>query len=162
MALKPCKECGHNVSTKATSCPQCGARMSKPTSLVTKVIAGIFIMSAAIAVFSPKPDAAPATQSAHKPPADPKREAAFQRTVAVVRSIKASLREPSSVQWEGILRNDDATVVCVTYRARNGFGGMNLEQAAYANGRISTSAAAWNKHCAGKTLTDERKIRLVV
>jgi uncharacterized membrane protein YvbJ len=25
MPLKPCRECGHQVSTEATKCPQCGA-----------------------------------------------------------------------------------------------------------------------------------------
>lgn len=25
MALKPCRECGQEVSTEATACPQCGA-----------------------------------------------------------------------------------------------------------------------------------------
>ena len=29
MALKKCKECGNNVSTKATSCPTCGAVIKK-------------------------------------------------------------------------------------------------------------------------------------
>ncbi len=30
MALKQCKECGKEVSTKATSCPHCGAVLKKP------------------------------------------------------------------------------------------------------------------------------------
>ncbi len=31
MALKKCKECGNEVSTKATSCPKCGAVIKKKT-----------------------------------------------------------------------------------------------------------------------------------
>jgi RNA polymerase subunit RPABC4/transcription elongation factor Spt4 len=27
--LKPCHECGHQVSTEAASCPQCGARFKE-------------------------------------------------------------------------------------------------------------------------------------
>ncbi|MGZ8845386.1 MAG: zinc-ribbon domain-containing protein [Pyrinomonadaceae bacterium] len=27
MPLKPCRECGHQVSTETVSCPQCGARL---------------------------------------------------------------------------------------------------------------------------------------
>gem|GEM_PF-4634097 len=50
----------------------------------------------------------------------------------------------------------------MVYRARNGFGGMNVEQAVYANKKISTSSATWNKHCAEKLLTNESKIRHVI
>lgn len=148
MALKPCIECGVNVSTKAAACPQCGARAKRPTSLLTKIVASILGLSVAIAVFAPKGDA----PSVAKKPADPKKEAAFQRTLVVVRSIKASLRDPASVKWGNIQAGEDASVVCVSYRARNGFGGMNLEGATYAGGKLTTSGTAWQKHCAGKKL----------
>lgn len=35
MALVKCKECGEDVSTKAKSCPKCGAKAPKKTSLFT-------------------------------------------------------------------------------------------------------------------------------
>jgi len=57
------------------------------------------------------------------------------------------MRDPESVRWQNIFTNDDGTIVCVAYRARNGFGGMNLEHATFANKQISTANAAWNKHC---------------
>lgn len=47
MAIKPCKECGAPVSDKAESCPMCGAKQKKKTSmlawfgLVLLVLAGI-------------------------------------------------------------------------------------------------------------------------
>ena len=47
MAIKPCKECGGPVSDKAESCPQCGAKQPKKTSvlawigLVLIILAGI-------------------------------------------------------------------------------------------------------------------------
>jgi len=163
MALKPCPECGNQVSTNVAACPQCGSRPKKPTSLLTKVIASAFAISIGISIIAANSgDSENKSSTAAKRPADPKKEAAFQKTVAVVRSIKASLRDPTSVQWEAILRNEDATVVCVVYRARNGFGGMNVEQVAYANKKLSTSGTVWNKHCANKSLIDERKIRIVV
>lgn len=62
------------------------------------------------------------------------------------------MREPESLKWDRILSNQDGTVVCATYRGRNGFGGMNFEHVAYAKGSISTTAQAWNKHCAEKSL----------
>ena len=42
MALKPCKECGNEISDKAKSCPQCGAEQPKKTSFLVKVLAWIF------------------------------------------------------------------------------------------------------------------------
>src|SRR5690606_21641937 len=52
-------------------------------------------------------------------------EAAFQKTVKVASVVKQSLRDPDSLIWESIRANDDASVICLEYRARNGFGGMN-------------------------------------
>lgn len=43
MALVKCKECGEQVSTQAKTCPKCGARVPKKTSLITWVVL-IFII----------------------------------------------------------------------------------------------------------------------
>ena len=48
MALVKCKECGHEVSTKAKACPKCGAEQPKGTSLTTWIVGGVF----AVIVFS--------------------------------------------------------------------------------------------------------------
>ena len=47
MSLVKCKECGQGVSTKAASCPNCGAKAPKKTSLFTwlvlvLIIAGVY------------------------------------------------------------------------------------------------------------------------
>jgi len=44
MALTACHECGHQVSTEADACPQCGARVRPPQSApgVGTVAAGTF------------------------------------------------------------------------------------------------------------------------
>jgi len=44
MALKKCKECGNDVSTKATSCPKCGAVLKKKTGCLGYAVAGIAIL----------------------------------------------------------------------------------------------------------------------
>jgi ribosomal protein L40E len=41
MSLKACKECGTNVSTKAISCPKCGAVINKPKTFLGPVLGGI-------------------------------------------------------------------------------------------------------------------------
>lgn len=61
--------------------------------------------------------------------------------------ITQSLRNPDSVVFEYVGVNNDATLVCVNYRAQNGFGGMNRESVAIDKNGGHTSAAFWNKHC---------------
>lgn len=39
MSLIKCHECGNEVSTEAKTCPKCGAKVKKPTSLIAKVFA---------------------------------------------------------------------------------------------------------------------------
>lgn len=49
MAMKKCKECGEEISTKAKACPKCGAVAPKKTSLFTWIIL-IFIIFIVYAV----------------------------------------------------------------------------------------------------------------
>lgn len=44
MALKQCKECGKQISTQATSCPNCGAVLKKKTGVFTWIVAIFFIL----------------------------------------------------------------------------------------------------------------------
>jgi hypothetical protein len=54
MAIKPCKECGAPVSDKAESCPMCGAKQPKETSVLTWVCVGILGLAAIIWMYSGK------------------------------------------------------------------------------------------------------------
>ena len=83
-------------------------------------------------------------------------------TVATVaaKSIKAALRNPDSFVLESALVMDSGAV-CLDYRAQNGFGGMNREQAvvpANTTKLFGTDTqgfkSAWRTHCAGKTRRD--------
>lgn len=51
MALKPCKECGNEISDKAISCPHCGATQPKKTSLLVKILAWFFGISLFVGIF---------------------------------------------------------------------------------------------------------------
>ena len=51
MAIKPCKECGGPVSDKAESCPRCGAKQPKKTSIFTWVVLVFIIITVLIAMF---------------------------------------------------------------------------------------------------------------
>lgn len=54
MSIKPCKECGAPVSDKAESCPMCGAKQPKVTSVLTWVCVGILGLAAIIWMYSDK------------------------------------------------------------------------------------------------------------
>lgn len=62
-------------------------------------------------------------------------------------ALKSSLRDPDSLVIEAFLSNDDATTVCIAYRAKNGFGGMNREAIVIIDGKVKKDAATWNKTC---------------
>ena len=89
------------------------------------------------------------------------RESRFRVAVALLKSVKSSLRDPESFAVEFVGVNEDATVACVEYRAKNGFGGMNKEFAVYAKDKISQSPELWNKHCRAN-LHDMKHARLAL
>jgi hypothetical protein len=163
MALIKCDECAREVSDTAPHCPGCGAKVRKPTSRLTLIIGGFILVAIGSSVFSSNSNSAkPAPQKTPQQlAAEAKKEAAFQRTADITRQLKAALRDPESVQWESIRANDDASLVCLQYRARNGFGGMNREVAIVQGNKVSQRAADWNKHCT-QPLTDMHHVRLAL
>ena len=74
MALTKCKECGHDVSNKAKSCPKCGAPAPKRTSILTWIVAGILglgVLSALFHLPSSQPSKQPKTSPSAKQLAGP-------------------------------------------------------------------------------------------
>ena len=69
-------------------------------------------------------------------------------------TLRKSMRDPDSFKVSSALEMEDGAV-CYQYRARNGFGGMNVAQAVFTGDRfIDESQPAFNKswktECAGK------------
>jgi hypothetical protein len=161
MSMRKCKECGSQVSTKAEICPSCGAKQPKRTSTLTWLVCGVLVLgvlSAAgfrppgtsSAVAAPESASAAAAQAAEK-------KAGNARDVAgavAMKLVRDNMRDPDSLVWESVLSNADGSVVCIEYRAKNGFGGMNRAFFVVAGGKGSQNSAAWNKNCAKKTLFD--------
>lgn len=166
MALGKCRECGKEVSTEAKACPHCGAtKPVKQTSTFTWIVAGFFAICFGIAIFgrgsasgtSPRPQVT-AAKTPEQLAADAKKEATFRKTAMAAAAVKSAMRDPDSLTWETIRANDDASVICMEYRARNGFGGMNREFAVLVNGKASQKPEAWNKHCT-QPLTDMKHVK---
>lgn len=53
MAIRPCKECGKDVSTRATSCPHCGAPVSQQKNGCLPVLGiGVCVVVGAVWLFN--------------------------------------------------------------------------------------------------------------
>lgn len=164
--MPTCAGCGLGVQNKVSACPHCGATPKSSigtAAIAVAVLGGALVLANLAPLLAPdaKPEAArgaPATVAA-KPAPDPASEGRVRQALVVATLIKTGLRDPESVSWQHIRANDDATVVCLEYRARNGFGGLSLERATYAKGRLSNESSAWNKYCAAKKLFDLDHLR---
>lgn len=168
MPLIKCHECEAQVSTEAKSCPSCGAKVRLPKKKVG--IVGIFLASVmGISIVGSVLNQQEQDRQEEKK--SPEQKAAEEKaklrigqrdalTVAALKSIHDHLRNPESVQWGDVLVNDDGSVICIDYRAQNGFGGMNHESIAFLGGKAKTDAQSWNKNCAGKTLNDVKDFAL--
>jgi len=158
MALIKCHECGAQISNQATVCPHCGAKPKPKTTTSTKIWASVFAVLVAVAVLSPKREVAAPPQTPEQIAEKAAARARFNTTAGVITAIKSALREPDSAKWEAIRANDDASVVCIIYRARNGFGGMNLEKVSFIKGTVHREAEPWNENCADKDLYDMKSV----
>lgn len=148
MAMAKCRECGTEVSDEAKACPKCG--ISKPvrkTSTFTKIVATLFAFGLIVSVLA-------GIDSANDSPAEKAaKEAArkedFERNVQPLvdagrdaKQLRDSMRDPASFELVKVIDMGGGTR-CFQYRARNGFGGMNVGFA------LSTPGAFYTENSAG-------------
>jgi hypothetical protein len=93
-----------------------------------------------------KPEPPTATQTVQAP-RNAVQEMQWNAVLRAGASIRAAMRNPQSLVYDGIWANDDASLMCFQYRAQNGFGGMNKEFVVIQKGAASQSPSAWNKNC---------------
>lgn len=167
MSLQACHECGKDVSSEAAACPHCGAKVKaikpvkekKPTSKTTYALLGLLGI-VTIGTFAMVPKSTPLTPaqlaaqqaavSAQANADNDKKTAEYLRytaAAAAVVAVKNSVRDPDSLKIESARVDDNATTVCVKFRSRNGFGGMNQDGIVYVEGKPYHTNAAWHKHC---------------
>lgn len=105
MALKKCKECGKEVSSKATACVGCGAPLAKKKSstlarLFLFVMIGFTVLAVVAANRGPHPRSASASPSTPAAPKAPKFDGqgswAWEHAKTLVR---ASLKSPSTAEF---------------------------------------------------------------
>lgn len=124
MALKPCKECGNQISDKAESCPQCGAKQPKKTSLFTKIVLGLIIFTVILGVIGAMSD--DESRQAQEAPSQPKEEnKAGVLLFMAQEQIKASAKDPSSVEFRNPQihqKTKYGAAACGEVNAKNSFG----------------------------------------
>ena len=166
MASKTCPQCAEKVQSAAKVCRHCGNAFPEPSAKPAKsgwgfwkvvgVVLGVtFLFSLVVSSRNPKgvggvpTDAASDNSSEAAETVDQAQEAARKvRAAGAVMSIMNSAREPASVTFEHVYVNKEATITCVEYSGRNGFGGMNRETVAFdKSGKPRQSASFWNKNC---------------
>lgn len=160
MALIKCSECGKDISADARACPNCGAKPPYRPSLAFVLIAGLLVVFGIKASID---SASPPQQSAPKTPEQIARDEASERRHLVVaitaKQLKNALREPESVDWIYMGTDENAEVVCLQYRARNGFGGMSVERMTVTTQESGQDAALWNRHCGKAMMYDMLHVR---
>lgn len=158
MALVKCRECGKDISTQAKACPHCGAKPPYRPSLAFILVGGLLVafgLKSMLGEDSPPPTPKTAEQIAQ----DIAEERRHLVASITAKKLKNALREPESVVWEYIGTDEKAELVCLRYRARNGFGGMTAEVMTVTTTESGPDAALWNRHCAGVELYDMLYIR---
>lgn len=143
MALKPCKECGGPVSDKAESCPKCGAKQPKKTSVLTWICVGMLGLAAVIWFFSDHTPSAPSEPSPEMK--------TMQAQAAAQVALMAILKDPDSAKFEFLNAN------CGTVNSKNSFGGYTgakrfvvVNTAIDLEGHSVSKAqmdVLWKKHC---------------
>jgi ribosomal protein L40E len=126
VALKSCKECGNQISDKAESCPQCGAKQPKKTSLFTKIILGLIIFTVILS-FIGNNDENNNNNNNVAESSEPKKEnKAGVLLFMAQEKIKASAKDPSSLVFNPLKLNQETkygAVACAEVNGKNSFGG---------------------------------------
>lgn len=155
MAITTCKECKKELSTKATTCPHCGAKIRR-TSLITWLIAIIIVPSIFIGIFNSSSNPPPTTpaKTAEQLAADAKQDALLNIGAIGARALKNSMKDPEAFVLSSAVVLETGTT-CYDYRAKNSFGAVLPSHAILvSSGKILSQeqdgnafVLAWNKEC---------------
>ena len=168
MAMINCGECGAPVSMEAKMCPGCGASRkvfrrpagARRTVSWPKKIAIGFAALVGLGMVA-QTVAGPSEPQAETPEQKQSKHRGYVAYLSA-KALKESLRNPDSLDFDEILANDDGSVICMTYRAQNGFGGLNLERVVIKDGKPSQTRASWRANCANKMLFDVTNVESLI
>lgn len=137
MALVKCIECSGTVSTKAQFCPHCGAK-TKPTynfawlGFMAALVPMTFYVATLVYIYGLT---------------DPNRHLRWEKALDSANTVTLAMRDPSSLQWEKIRADNNGSLICMEYRAKNGFGALNKEKVFSVNGVYFDKDSDWQIFC---------------
>lgn len=99
MAIKKCKECEGEVSTKAKTCPKCGAKAPKSTSLFTWLIAALATFYLIGVLISQSTQTTQTTQTTQSKQSSPQQS----------KSSTSTTSKPPEPQWTVTSSTDEMT-----------------------------------------------------
>lgn len=150
MAVKNCKECGKQVSTKAKKCPHCGAKAPKRTSLLVWVLIGVIgyvFYMVGQGNLDTAPSKAESSLSAEQQAeiereAERRAQASYERDLVyeAKKTVAASLKDPDSAQFRDVFFNETAkggSVVCGQVNSKNSLGAYTGFQRFISNGQTT-------------------------
>ena len=130
MALKNCNECNKEVSSKAKTCPNCGAPIKQKTSLFTWLVTIIIIFIVVVQIV-------PLSNDTSAVQAPLTREEGIRNQfsqwdgshIKLARRVKATMHDPDSFEHVRTTYRDNGTLLYVTmeFRGKNAFGGKVLQ-----------------------------------
>lgn len=132
MAMTKCKECGQEVSTKATTCPNCGVKNPGVNSgdilkgIGVLIVIGLFVSMCST---EDKPEEPPKPKTPEELRTEKLAECfsawdGSHRNLEAL--VKKSMNDPNSYEHEETRYADksDHLIVQTTFRGKNGFGGV--------------------------------------
>ncbi|MEC8124588.1 MAG: hypothetical protein VX125_12210 [Pseudomonadota bacterium] len=127
MALKDCKECGNQVSDKADSCPQCGAKRKKPFSLLL-FLGILFVLFSVLGSCLNKSNEnkTSVNTSVGEDKLSNMDEGNFHVEVKAKRLIKNISKDPNSLKFRNITTNKTqkfGEIACGEFNSKNSLGG---------------------------------------
>lgn len=140
MAMKKCKECGKEKSSKAAVCPHCGYKQKK-TGCFTWVAAigiSVFMVPLLISGLNAPPGERNATSSPPRPKTpeeirEEKIQAQFSKWdsshIDLVERVKESMHDPDSFEHVETRFKEQASsiLVMMKFRGNNAFGAKRLQ-----------------------------------
>lgn len=131
MALIKCRECSALISTKAETCPSCGAKSKKKTSLLTWIVGGCFAFVVFNFVSNSVSNSNNSVVTTKLTPEEIElSEQARQRQLEILsakQSITERMKDPESTRFGEVINR--AGFVCGYVNSKNSFGGYTGEKA---------------------------------
>lgn len=150
MAVKKCKECGSQVSTKAKKCPQCGAKAPKRTSLLVWMLIGViglvFYMVGQGKLETPPSKTGPSLSAEQQAEIEEEAERRAQAShesdliYKAKKTVAASLKDSGSAQFRDVFFSETekgGSVVCGQINSKNSLGAYTGFQRFISNGQTT-------------------------